>query len=199
MGREPSRRGSLFQYYDISIPERLVSGYKDRLSRAESFLHFVILRVLSADADFPSYRTVPFGREDIYPPSSRMLEESAAWYHYRLLRLSELEVHIIGLSGPDVFRLLSGELEVGLELAFPHFRIHFADNGQEFLFLPFEYGFKSGRYPVYIVFVYQGLYLVARQIVYLSYPCAGSYGLAEYGIQEPEFPVDRSLDGAPSP
>ena len=110
-------------------------------------------------------------------------------------RLSELQVHVIGLPGADVVRLLPVELEIRLEFPFPDFGVDLPDDGMESLVLSFKQCFEALCDTVDIVLVYPGFNLVARQVVYLAYLCSGCYGLPENSVQQPEFPVNRGLYG----
>ena len=114
------------EYQHLIVAEVVVARGDDLFARLQAFEDFVVLRVLTADADLAFHGLAAVRGDYIYPFAAGLLVEGSARDEDGAFWLSELEVQIICLAGADVGRLLSAELEVCLELPVTHFRIDLA-------------------------------------------------------------------------
>ena len=112
----------------LVVAEVVVAGGYYLFAWLESFEDFIELRILTTDADFAAHCLSTFRRDYIYPFSSCLLVECTARDEDCAFRLAELEIQIVGLTCPDVRRLLSAESEVSLKLSSAYFRIYLADD-----------------------------------------------------------------------
>ena len=101
-----------------------------------------------------------------------------------------MEVKIIGLAGADVVRLLTIELEIGLEFAVTDFGIDFADDGGVGFSLALEGGFQTRDDTVDIMLIYLSLYFIGSYGIDLADLGAGGDALTQDDVQQAQFTVD---------
>ena len=97
---------------------------------------------------------------------------------YCLLRLTELQIYIIGLTGSDVARTNTFEDEVDAEPAVSYLGINLADLQVLMLAVLVESGSKSRFYPVDVMLIHLRLHLEIAEVVDDSYLLSGRNALS---------------------
>ena len=85
--------------------------------------------------------------------------------NYCLLRLTELQIHVIGLTGSDVARANTFEDEVDAEPAVSYLGIDLANLQEIMLTILVEGSSKPRFYPVDVMLIYLRLHLEIAEVV----------------------------------
>ena len=159
----------MLEYQHLIVSKVVVARSYHFFSRFQSFKHLIVLRILTAYADFTLYCLSSLRRHDIDPFSSGLLVECASWYQDGFLRLAQLQIKIICLTGADVCRLLSIETEICFESPLTYLGVYLSDDCSESLVLSLKFCFQSSRNSVNIVLINLCLNLLAVKDINLAY------------------------------
>lgn len=88
------------QYFIVF--ECFVAAGDDALTRLQTFEHFIVLRILTANTDISAIGLRATFVEHENPLPASCLEESAARDEHGLLGLAQLQVDVVGLACADV-------------------------------------------------------------------------------------------------
>ncbi len=164
------------------------------LARLQSLRHLIVLGVLSADGDLAAIGFLAILVENEDPLAARHTVERALGDDDGLLRLSELQIHIIGLARADVVRAHALEDEVDAELAVPHLGIDLAHLQGVTLAILVEGGSESGLHAVDVVLIHLCLYLIVAQVVHHTYLLSCRHALSQFHIQQTHLAGDGAAD-----
>ena len=118
---------------------------------------------------------------DVYkrqPLTTRYTIKRAFRDNYCLLRLTELQIYIIGLTGSDVARANTFEDEVDAEPAISYLGINLANLQEIMLAVLVEGSCKSRFYPVDVMLIHLRLHLEIAEVVDDSYLLSGRNALS---------------------
>ena len=92
-----------FQDEHFVVLVAFVARYDDPFALLQAFQYFVVLGVLTSDADLAAVCFLAVLVEDENPVAARYLEERAFGDEDALGGFAQLEVDVVGLSASDVF------------------------------------------------------------------------------------------------
>ena len=148
------------------------------LARFQALRHLIILGVLSADGNLAAVGFLAILVEDKNPLTARHTVERALRDDDGLLRLSELQIHIVGLARADVAGAHALEDEVDAELAVPHLGIDLAHLQGVTLTILLEGGSQTGLHTVDVMLIHLRLHLVVAEVVDDTYLLSCLYALS---------------------
>ena len=114
--------------------------------------------------------------------------------NYCLLRLTELQIYIISLTGSDVARANALEDEVDAEPAVSYLGINLANLQEIMLAVLVESGSKPRFYPVDVMLIHLRLHLEIAEVVDDSYLLSGRNALSQFHIEQADFARNGAAD-----
>ena len=159
----------LFIHYHLSINNELfiilvclVTTHDDLLTWFQALYYLIILRILTADGDLAAISLLATLVEDEYPLTARHTIKRAFRDDYCLLRLSKLQIQIVGLTGSDIARAVALEDEIDAEPTVSHLWINLANLQEIMLAILVEGGSQAGFHSVDVVLIHLCLYLIIK-------------------------------------
>ena len=160
----------------------------------QALYYLIILRILTADGDLAAISLLATLVEDEYPLTARHTIKRAFRDDYCLLRLSELQIQIVGLTGSDIARAAALEDEVDAEPTVSHLWINLANLQEIMLAILVEGGSQAGFHSVDVVFIHLCLHLVITEVIDDSYLLPRRDALSQLHIQQTDFTRDSAAD-----
>ena len=114
--------------------------------------------------------------------------------NYCLLRLTELQIYIISLTGSDIARANTFEDEVDAEPAISYLGINLANLQEIMLAVLVEGGSKSRFYPVDVMLIHLRLHLKIAEVVDDAYLLSGRNALSQLHIEQTDFARNGAAD-----
>ncbi len=164
------------------------------LARLQALRHFIVLGVLPADGYLAAISLLAILVEDEDPLTARHTVERALRDDDGLLRLSELQVDIVGLTCADVAGAHALEDEVDTEPAVPYLGIDLAHLQGVTLAVLLEGGGQSRFHTVDVVLVHLCLYLIVAQVVNDAYLLSCRDALPQFYIEQTYLAGDGAAD-----
>ena len=113
---------------------------------------------------------------------------------YCLLRLTELQIYIIGLTGSDVARANAFEDEVDAEPAVSYLGINLANLQEIMLAVLVESGCEPRFYPVDVMLIHLRLHLEIAKVVDDANLLSGLNALSQFHIEQTDFARNGAAD-----
>ena len=167
-----------------------VAVHDHAFTRFKSFEYLVVLRILTSEAYVASVGFLAVFIDHIDPLAACLREERAAWDDDRFGGLSELKVHVVGLSGADVVGVFSGENKLHPEFIFADFGVYFPHSQTVELSGTLEGGVQSGHHTVDIVLIDRAFHLIVAEVVDLADFLPGCAVLSEFDIEKTGLSID---------